>query len=134
MKSCRTSYRVIYDDTDQMGVVYHANYLRFFERGRVEYLNAAGFDYGALEQQGTFFAVTDAHVRFKQPARFNDLILIEVTLAETTRVRVLFTYRILRGEPGDEVLLATGETTLACIDKAGRPTRIPAAVRDVLGA
>ncbi len=133
MKTCRTSYRVIYGDTDQMGVVYHANYLRFFERGRVEFLNEAGFDYAALEREGTFFAVTDAHVRFKQPARFNDLVTIEVTLAETTRVRALFTYRILRDGPQGEVLLADGETTLACIDRTGRPTRIPPAVRAALG-
>ena len=124
----RSSYRVIYGDTDQMGVVYHANYLRFFERGRVELLNAAGFDYGSLEKSGTFFAVVDAHVRFRVPAKFNDTITIETTLAEVTRVKVLFRYRVLR----DELVLAEGETTLACIDERGRPARIPEHVAAVL--
>lgn len=124
----RSSYRVIYGDTDQMGVVYHANYLRFFERGRVEFLNAAGFDYAALEQSGTFFAVVDAHVKFRVPAKFNDVVTIETTLAAITRVKVLFRYRILR----DEVVLAEGETTLACIDERGRPARIPGHVVAVL--
>lgn len=128
----RTQYRVIYGDTDQMGVVYHANYLRFFERGRVEFLNAAAFDYSALERGGTFFAVVDAHVRFRVPGKFNDVITIETTLCEVSRVRVLFRYRLLRDDDGREVVLADGETTLACLDARGRPSRIPKDVAAVL--
>ncbi len=129
----RARYRVIYGDTDQMGVVYHANYLRFFERGRVELLNAAGFDYTALERSGTFFAVVDAHVKFRVPAKFNDIVTIETTLAEVSRVRALFRYRVLRDDDGGgEIVLAEGETTLACLDARGRPSRIPAHVAAVL--
>ena len=128
----RSRYRVIYGDTDQMGVVYHANYLRLFERGRVEFLNAAGFDYADLERSGTFFAVVDAHVRFRLPAKFNDLVTIETTLSEVSRVKVLFRYRVLRDDDGRETVLAEGETTLACIDARGRPARIPAHVAAVL--
>lgn len=124
--------QIYYEDTDFSGVVYHANYLRFFERGRVEFLNAAGFDYAALEQAGTFFAVVDAHVRFRVPAKFNDLVTIETTLTEVSRVKVLFRYRVLRDDDGGEVVLAEGDTTLACIDARGRPARIPAEVAAVL--
>lgn len=128
----RTTYRVIYGDTDQMGVVYHANYLQFFERGRCELLNAVGFDYGALEREGTFFAVVDARVRYRVPARFNDLVVIETRIAQVGRVRADFHYRLLRSEGGGEAILAEGETTLACIDRQGRPQRIPAPLAALL--
>jgi acyl-CoA thioester hydrolase len=126
VRSVSTDYRVIYGDTDQMGVVYYANYLRLFERGRTEYLNDVGFDYKALEAEGTFVAVVDAYVKYRQPARFNDLVTIETTLTELGRVRLKFEYRVTR----DDALLAEGTTTHACMDGQGRPRRIPKDVAD----
>lgn len=132
-RTVRSSYRVIYGDTDQMGVVYYANYLRLFERGRTEFLNEVGFDYRALEAEGTFVAVVDAYVKYHRPARFNDLVHIETTLSELGRVRLRFDYRVTRpageGEAGAEpALLAAGYTTHACMDATGRPRRVPADV------
>jgi len=121
----RCTYRVIYGDTDQMGVVYYANYLTFFERGRCEFLRESAFDYGALEREGFFLPVVDAAVRYGQPARFDDLITIETTLTEVRRTTVAFAYRVLRGE----LVLASGTTRHACVNKEGRPVRLPVAVR-----
>jgi acyl-CoA thioester hydrolase len=116
-----STYRVIYGDTDQMGVVYYANYLAFFERGRVEYMREHDIDYAAFERAGLFLPVVDAHVRYHAPARFNDLITIDAVVAASTRVTLTFHYRILK----DALLLAVGETVHACIHKDGRPTRLP---------
>ncbi len=121
------TYRVIYGDTDQMGVVYYANYLTFFERGRCEFLRESAFDYGALERDGFFLPVVDAAVRYGQPARFDDLVTIETTLTEVRRTTVSFAYRVLRGD----VVLASGTTRHACVNREGRPVRLPVAVREL---
>jgi acyl-CoA thioester hydrolase len=118
------SYRVIYGDTDQMGVVYYANYLVFFERGRCDFMRARGFDYAGLEREGSFLPVVDAAVKYVKPARFDDLLTIETTLEELGRSSLRFTYRVLRGEE----LLCTGHTRHACVNREGRPVRLPAAV------
>ena len=124
----RTTYRVIYGDTDQMGVVYYANYLAFFERGRCEYMRERGFDYAAFEKSGFGFPVVDVACRYLQPARFDDLITIETAITGASRVTLEFTYRIVRG--GD--VLATGHTRHACVTTAGRPARLPATLKSLL--
>jgi acyl-CoA thioester hydrolase len=129
----RSEYRVIYGDTDQMGIVYYANYLRFFERGRTELLNQIGYSYKQLESSGVFVAVIDAEVRYKQPAKFNDLITIESWVTQTSRVRLRFDYRITREEESESILLAEGATTHACMNAEGRPVRPPQDVLDALG-
>src|SRR5918992_3586860 len=102
------TYRVIYGDTDKMGVVYYANYLRWFERGRSEFLRASGVPYGEIEAQGIYFPVVEVNCRYAQPARYEDLVLIETRLASVSRASLIFTYRILRD--GEEGPLATGST------------------------
>ena len=133
-RTVHTDYRVIYGDTDQMGVVYYANYLRFFERGRTEFLNELGFDYSAMETAGTFVAVVDAYVKYRQSAKFNDLVSIETTLTDLGRVRMRFDYRVIRRTAGEETVLVTGHTTHACMDSTGRPRRIPKEVAATLAA
>lgn len=123
----RSTYRVIYGDTDQMGVVYYANYLTWFERGRCEYMRALGFDYGAFEREGFMLPVAEAHVKYRAPAKFDDLITIEADITATTRVTATFSYRILR----DELVLATGETVHACLTREGRPVRWPPSIRSL---
>ena len=118
-----TSHRVIYGDTDKMGVVYYANYLRWFERGRSEFLRASGVPYGEIEAQGIYFPVVEVNCRYAQPARYEDLVLIETRLASVSRASLIFTYRILRD--GEEGPLATGSTKHACINAAGKVLRIP---------
>jgi len=128
----RCSYRVIYGDTDQMGVVYYANYLVFFERGRCEFMREHGFDYGAFEREGFFVPVVDAAVRYLQPARFDDLITIETSIGATTRITFEFVYRVTKLVDGQEIVVATGSTRHACMDKAGRPVRVPPSLKALL--
>jgi acyl-CoA thioester hydrolase len=118
-----TSYRVIYGDTDQMGVVYYANYLHWFERGRSEFLRQIGLPYAIIEQQGVHFPVVEATCRYAQPARYDELIRIETELAEVGRASLSFHYRIQR--QADDAILATGSTRHASIDGSGQIVRIP---------
>jgi acyl-CoA thioester hydrolase len=126
----RCDYRVIYGDTDQMGVVYYANYLVFFERGRCEFMRERDFNYAAFERAGFSFPVVDAACRYRSPARFGDLLTIETTITDASRVTLEFGYRILRGDH----VLATGATKHACVTTAGRPARLPAALKPLLPA
>jgi acyl-CoA thioester hydrolase len=125
-----TSLRVIYGDTDQMGVVYYANYLRWFERGRSEWLRQLGLPYAAIESQGFHFPVTEVNCRYAQPARYDDVIAVETELAEIRRASLRFVYRICRQSDG--ALLASGSTQHACISTAGKLSRIPKALQEAL--
>ena len=125
-----TRYRVIYGDTDQMGVVYYANYLRWFERGRSEFLRQIGLPYSLIEQQGFHFPVTEVSCHYATSARYDDVIQIETELTELGRASLLFTYRIQRQADND--LLASGATRHACVDHAGNVARIPNTLIDVL--
>lgn len=125
-----TSYRVIYGDTDKMGVVYYANYLRWFERGRSEFLRGCGLPYGGIEAQGFHFPVVEVNCRYVRPARYEELVLIETRLASVSRASLIFTYRIMRD--GEEAPLATGSTKHACINAAGKILRIPDDVLRIL--
>ncbi len=118
----RTELRIIYGDTDQMGVVYYANYLRFFEAGRNEFIRAHGLTYRDFEERFALqLPVAEAKVSYKAPARYDDVVAVETSLAELRRASVRFAYRILRGDE----LLATGETVHACVDVDGRVRRLP---------
>ena len=127
-----TSYRVIYGDTDQMGVVYYANYLRWFERGRSEFLRQIGLPYSAIEQQGFNFPVVEVSCRYAQSARYDDVVRIETELTEVGRAALSFRYRILRETDG--CVLASGATRHASIDNSGRVTRIPKTLLDAIEA
>lgn len=118
-----TNYRVIYGDTDQMGVVYYANYLRWFERGRSEYLRQIGLPYANIEAAGFHFPVAEVTCRYAQSARYDDVIEIATTLVDLSRVYLMFEYKICR--QADHLILATGSTKHACIDREGQVKRIP---------
>jgi len=124
------SYRVIYGDTDQMGVVYYANYLRWFEKGRSEFLRQIGLPYSIIEQQGFHFPVVEVTCRYAQSARYDDVIRIETELVELGRASLSFNYRISR-DP-DHCHLASGSTKHACIDRAGRVSRMPKILQEAL--
>ncbi len=124
------SYRVIYGDTDQMGVVYYANYLRWFESGRSELLRQIGLPYGQIEEQGFHFPVTEVSCRYAQSARYDELVKIETELGALGRATLTFNYRISRDI--DDSLLATGWTRHACINHAGRVSRLPKALENAL--
>ncbi|HEX4337472.1 MAG TPA: thioesterase family protein [Polyangiaceae bacterium] len=124
----RWSMRVRFFETDLMGIVHHAAYLTYVEAGRVEYLRARGADYRKLAESGYHMPVVEASLVYKKPARFDDELVVETTLAVLTRVTTRFDYRILRGDE----LLVTASTLLACIDATHRPRRIPPAVAAML--
>lgn len=127
-----TEIRVIYGDTDQMGVVYYANYLRFFEAGRNEFLRAKGARYRDVEARyGILLPVVEANLRYRHPARYDDLIRVETWIAELRRASARFEYRVVRVE--DEHLLVEGYTAHACIDLEHKPRRLPAEVITLLG-
>lgn len=126
------SYRIIYGDTDQMGVAYYANYLRWFEMGRTELLRQIGLSYSCIEEKGLFFPVTEVSCRYFKPARFDDEIIIETTLTTLGRATLDFSYRISRKNDG--ALLVEGWTRHACVDDKGEITRIPPEMRTSLNA
>ena len=128
----RTTYRVIYGDTDQMGVVYYANYLRWFEKGRSEFLRQIGLPYSSIEQQGFHFPVTEVNCRYANSARYDDNFEIATEITELGRASLSFGYRISRQSNNDP--LATGSTKHACIDHAGKVARLPAILLDALQA
>ncbi len=126
----RTEYRVIYGDTDQMGIVYYANYLRWFERGRAEFLRQVGLPYGTIEERGYQFPVTEVNCRYANSARYDDVVIVETGLVELGRASLSFVYRILRQANND--LLASGSTKHACITHSGKVSRIPSFLIEAL--
>jgi acyl-CoA thioester hydrolase len=124
MPDFETRLRVRYAETDQMGVVYHANYLVWMEVARVDFCKAIGVDYREMEEDGVVIAVVEAHCRYMYPARFNDEISIAVTVLETTAKALRFEYDIRREPDGRK--LARGETAHLYLSKKGfRPIRLP---------
>jgi acyl-CoA thioester hydrolase len=117
----KTPYRVIYGDTDQMGVMYYANYFRLFEMGRNEYLRTAGLTYKEIEARGFIFPITNASCRYLRSARYDDLIILETRVTSAKGARIRFAYD-LRDEQGQ--LLAQGETEHANLNQEGRTSRI----------
>ncbi|HWE25694.1 MAG TPA: thioesterase family protein, partial [Myxococcales bacterium] len=115
-------HRVIYGDTDQMGVVYYGNYLRFFEAARGDWIRNLGMTYAQIEERGIFLPVLEVGVRYLKPARYDDLLEIPLKVSHT-RVKVRFDYKVYRADEPDVLLL--GHTVHACVTKEGRPTRAP---------
>ena len=124
-----TQLRVRYAETDQMGVVYHSNYIIWFEVGRVEMLREMGFTYREMEQQdGTNLAVAEVRCRFKAPARYDDLILIRTRLVNVRDSLLHFNYEILRD--GEGTLLAEGETIHIVVDAEFKRMALPDKYRE----
>lgn len=134
--------RVIYADTDRMGVVYHATYLRFMEHARVEFIRSLGFAYADMERMGFGLPVIDLAVTYLLPAEYDDVISVHVGLAKLTPARVNFAYE-LRIEPGgrrdfvgpEPLVLLRAQTFHGCMDMQDRrATRLPDRVYDMLEA
>jgi acyl-CoA thioester hydrolase len=123
--------RVIYGDTDAMGIVYYGNYLRYLEEGRVEYLRAKGKAYAEIEAAGFAIPVVEVRVRYLAPARYDDEVQIATTVDELGRASITFGYRLTRKADGE--LLVKGFTRHACVEIArGRAVRLPPDVVDLL--
>ena len=130
MTATTIELRVIYGDTDQMGIVYYANYLRFFEAGRGALLRERGRSYKDIEALGYQMPVMEAHVKYIRPARYEDVLTVTTRIEAVRGASIRFGYDISRA--GEAV--AEGFTEHACIGKQGRPTRIPQELRDLLHA
>ncbi len=116
--------RVRYAETDQMGVVYYGNYFVWFEIGRVELMRALGFEYKLMEtEDDCFIVVAEASCRYRQSAKYDELLRIRTRISQAGNRVVKYAYEILRDT--DDSLLATGETTHVICGKDGRPKQLP---------
>jgi acyl-CoA thioester hydrolase len=119
--SHETSIRVRYAETDRMGLLHHANYFVYFEQARTEMLRSRGISYREVEDSGHYLVIIDLGCKFKKPAYYDDLLTIRTTVARKTHVKIIHEYQVLR----DGELLAEGHTTLACVDREGKPQALP---------
>lgn len=127
----RTTIRVRYAETDQMGVAYYANYLVWFEVARTDWLRQAGATYRDMEREdGVSLPVIEAHCEYRRPARYDDELVLATTATLITPVRLRFDYQVRRAE--GETPLAAGHTVHASVDAGGRPVRLPERVRRLL--
>ena len=122
MLSASVEVRVRYGETDKMGIVYHANYLTWFEIARIELLDSIGCSYRSLEETDFFLPVLSCRVDFRRPAHFDDRLRIVVRIDESSSVRIKADYEVFR----DDDLLATGQTTHAFVSGEGKVVRPPA--------
>jgi acyl-CoA thioester hydrolase len=126
-------FRVRYAETDQMAVVYHANYLVWCEIARTELIRRRGPSYADLERSGVLLAVADASIRYHAAARYDDLIRAEAWVDEIRSRTIRFGYRILRVEQdGSHERLATASTTLVVLDRDSRPRKMPPELAQML--
>lgn len=117
--------RVYYEDTDMAGIVYYANYLRYIERARSDWVRDVGIDQLAMKQAGVVFAVRRVEADYIQPARFDDILEVRTTLDSLSGVRMTMVQQVWR----DETLLFTANVLIVCIGAEGRPVRLPAELR-----
>ena len=122
------SVRIYYEDTDFSGNVYHAAYLKFFERGRTEFLRDLGIHHHELAEQGLAFAVRTMALEFVAAARIDDLLMVRTTVVESSGVRLVLDQTISRNDK----LIASARVTVVAIKMSGGPARLPASLRAIL--
>jgi acyl-CoA thioester hydrolase len=123
----RYTLSVRFCETDLMGIVHHANYLAYLEAGRVDWLHRRGVSYDSWAKRGIHLPVVEARLRYRKAARFDEVLVVETTCMEVTRITVRFGYRVMRGTD----LLCEGETLLACVGHELTPRRIPPDVVEI---
>ncbi|MDR3124940.1 MAG: acyl-CoA thioesterase [Endomicrobium sp.] len=124
----KLSLRISYADTDQMGMVYYANYLRYFERGRTELLREIGINYKGLEEKGFYLPVLTAECKYVSPAKYDDVIIVETRIHEVTAASITCYYEVKLYEK----LLVIGKTKHAFVNKDLKPVRIPKDIKEIL--
>lgn len=125
----RFSLRVYYEDTDLAGIVYYANYLKFIERARTEWVRGLGVDQKALkESEGIVFAVRRVEADYLSPARFDDDLVVETALEAVTGARIILHQEVKR----DEEVLFAAQVTVVALSETGHPARLPASIRLLL--
>lgn len=123
--SHETMVRVRYAETDRMGLLHHANYFVYFEMGRTEMLRERGISYREIEDAGHFLVIIDIACKFKRPAYYDDVLTIRTTVERVTHVKIVHHYEVIR----NGVVLAEGHSTLACVDREGKPQALPEILR-----
>ena len=123
----RTETRVTYAETDAMGIVYYANYLRWFEVGRTEFMRGLGMAYKEMEEQGWFLPVSEVFCKYHASARYDEILVIETSVEFLKRASIQFSYRIARKADGAK--LVTGSTLHAFVDQEGKIVKVPAFLR-----
>lgn len=123
--SDETTIRVRYAETDRMGLLHHANYVVYFEAARTEMLRKSGWSYRDIEDSGHFLVIVELGCKYKRPAYYDDLLTIKTIVEKVTHVKLVHRYEVRR----EGVLIAEGHSTLACVDKEGRPQTLPPALQ-----
>jgi acyl-CoA thioester hydrolase len=113
--------RVRYAETDRMGLLHHANYFVYFEMGRTELLRQRGLSYREVEDAGHYLVIIEIGCKFKRPAHYDDLLVLRTSVEKVTHVKIVHKYQLFR----DGTLLAEGHSTLACVDREGKPQALP---------
>jgi len=129
-RSCASTIRVRYAETDQAGIAYHGDYFAWFEVGRTDLLREQGVSYRQLETDGLRLPVIESHARFLKPALYDDVLEVHTRIATLSGARVAFAYEVRRA--GTDGPLATGSTAHAAVDLSGRPRRLPQELRRLL--
>ncbi len=132
MSKAPVRIRAIYADTDAMGIVYHTNYIRWFEIGRIELLRKMGITYSEVEKDGFYLPVTRVYCHYHLPAHYDEIVLVETRIAYLKRASIKFTYLIW--DESRENLLTEGYTIHACTDRDGKIIRIPSVITDKIGS
>lgn len=122
----RTSIRPLFGDVDAMNWVYYGNYLRFFERGRAELMRAGGSPYARMAEIGLHMPVTEAHLKYRRPAMYDQEIIIETSVGWVKKASLRFDYRILGQDGEAETELVSGYTVHGCVNLAGKVVPMPA--------
>ena len=130
MPGHKTSIRVIYGDTDNMGQAYYGNYFRWFEIGRNELFRSLGLTYKSVEDQGIFLPVAEAHCKYSVAAQYDDVLVIETTLDTRMKGAIKFDYEIFN--QNGHTLIAKGYTKHACLNGDGKIVRPPSFIKDVI--
>ncbi len=122
--------RVLYADTDRMGITYYANYFRWFEAARTEYFRALGFPYDTCEKKGIYLPVAEAHASYLSPSTYDDDILVRTSVAEIGNSTLRFEYQVMNAVTQKPV--ATGYTVHVFVHKDMKPCRVPAEIKEVV--
>ncbi len=126
----RIPVRIYYEDTDCGGVVYYANYLKYFERGRTEFLRRLGVSLTELAVKGIVFVVTKVEVDYRSPARYDDILTLDTQISKTSAATITFGHTITRDDGAAP--LVTASVALAAIGPDGKPVRLPSEVKRIL--
>jgi len=130
MPTHKTTCRVIYGDTDNMGQAYYGNYFRWFEIGRNELFRSLGLAYATVESRGIFLPVAETYCKYSVPARYDDFLTIETSLDSRLKGAIKFDYRIFGQD--EKTLLAQGYTKHACLNREGKVVRPPQFIKDII--